>query len=772
MAGWLAALGGFCWRYAWAVILLWIAAAGLAASTAPLLSERLLSGSGDIAESASLRVDEILRSEFRGTDAQTLILTFRPAPDHPAPGDLLGLVDSLTEELGEQPVIDAVINERDLDDPRLAPKAGSGHFILIELRTPDALATEQEVPRLREQIAPLFEAARARYGPLEWALTGRAALTYDINLFNVEDSTQAELRALPFTLIVLILAFGSLISSAVPLLLAILTRTVALGIVFLVAGSFEVSNLVMSVVTMLALALGIDYSLFLVHRYRRERARLVAEAPDDGAIDETAVRCAMAQSGAAVLYSAVTVAIGMGALLVTPLMETRSIGLGGGLAVLMALLTSLTLVPAFLRVLGPRLLEWPAGLSGRMNGEWSRRMWNRWAALIMRRPVTAILLSTFLLLALAAPALHTRFGFPESEFLPKEIEYTKGVDMLSGMELEGLATPVLVIVTDTNNEAALSPERLPQLGRFVERLEQDPRVRVVLGPVEADQAAPVDAAAPSPASLETAVSGSLYRNAFISDERTRLLFRVIPVENSTFEDLRTLGHSIPALLQTEGLVAEVGGQAQYFDDVDREVGASYPLTIALVLGFSALALLIIFKAPLAAAKALVLNLLSVAAGYGVVVLVFQLGYGAEFFGLAAGTQVVPITVPLVIFCILFGLSMDYEIFLLTRVRTIFLRTRDTQASIRDALADTGSVITSAALIMVVVFGAFAFARVFIVQMIGLGLAVAVLVDATLIRSVLGPALMQVAGRWNWWPLRPGPPQADPCDGEGMEPDRS
>jgi RND superfamily putative drug exporter len=198
---------------------------------------------------------------------------------------------------------------------------------------------------------------------------------------------------------------------------------------------------------------------------------------------------------------------------------------------------------------------------------------------------------------------------------------------------------------------------------------------------------------------------------------------------------------------------QVGGQAQYYHDVDHAVRASYPLTFALVLGFSALALLLFFRAPLASAKALLLNLLSVAAGYGVVVLVFQIGYGAELFGLPTGTGAVPVTVPLVIFCILFGLSMDYEIFLISRVRAIFIETGDTDTSIREALADTGSVITSAALIMVVVFGAFAFARVFMVQMIGLGLAVAVLVDATVIRSILGPALMQVAGRWNWWPLR-------------------
>ena len=380
LARWLAALGGLCWRRAWTVVLLWIGAAILAGATAPSLSERLLSGSGDIADSASLRVDEILRTEFRGTDAQTLILTLRPAPG--GSDGLLPLVDNVTEALTALPVVATVINERDLTNPRLTPEPGSGHFILIELRTPDALATEQEVPRLRAEIAPLMEAAKTRHGAVDWALTGRAALTYDINRFNVEDATRAELRALPITLIVLVLAFGSLVSAVLPLLLAILTRTVALGIIFLLAGSFEISNLVLSVVTMLAIALGIDYSLFLIHRYRRELVRLGPQAPDSAPPQEAAIRSAMAQSGEALVYSAITVAIGMLALLATPLMETRSIGVAGAFAVLVALLTSLTLVPAFLRLLGDNLLEWPRSLSRRMNGETSRRLWQGWAALL------------------------------------------------------------------------------------------------------------------------------------------------------------------------------------------------------------------------------------------------------------------------------------------------------------------------------------------------------------------------------------------------------
>jgi len=177
-----------------------------------------------------------------------------------------------------------------------------------------------------------------------------------------------------------------------------------------------------------------------------------------------------------------------------------------------------------------------------------------------------------------------------------------------------------------------------------------------------------------------------------------------------------------------------------------------PVVLALVIGMSGAALLLLLRAPLAAAKAIVLNLCSVAAGYGLVVYVFQQGHGAAFFGLPGPAEVIPTTVPIVIFSILFGLSRDYEIFLISRIRSLFLENGDNDRSIVDALADTGSIITNAALIMAVVFGAFAFSRIVIVQMIGLGLAAAILVDAFLIRSILGPAMMKIAGRWNWWPL--------------------
>lgn len=742
----LAGLGKLCWNYAVVVVVAWLLAAIGAGFVSGRLPERLLSGTGDIENSQSFRVDQILRNEFGRGDGQSLILVIQSQSLEKQPQELSALLDGLAAGLAKQPSVEAAISEQDIHDPRLLPKAGTGHFVIANLNSEDVLAAEQEVPKIRASVAPALEAAKVRHSDLEWAVTGRAALTYDLAKFDAEDTAKAEVRALPLTLIILVFAFGSVVSAMLPLLLAVASRTVVLGIVFLLAGTFDVSNLVLSVVTMLSIALGIDYSLFLIHRYRRELERIDADASEvcGREREQLALRAAMSQSGVAVVYSAVTVAIGIGSLLATPLMQTRSVGLGGLFAVSVSLAASLTLVPAFLRLLRSSVLEWPRSLSRPQGRARSRRLWINWARVIERKPVLWIATSLALLLAMSAPALHTQTGFPESEFLPREIEFSRGMDMLDQMQLRGLVAPLVVVVGDTRKGRALTPDRAPALGNFVAELEKDPRVRAVQGPVRAT----------SNDSIEQTMGGALSRSAFTSTDKSRLLFLVVSSGDATFSGLRELSDAIPAMLKADGLSVDVGGQAQYYNDFDVAVSKSYPVTIALVLGMSALVLLLFFRAPLASAKALLLNLLSVAAGYGVVVLVFQLGHGSEFFGVAAPTSVVPSTVPLAIFCILFGLSMDYEIFLLSRVRTIFNETGDNALSICEALADTGSVITSAALIMVAVFGAFAFARDVIVQMIGLGLAVAVLVDAALIRTVLGPALMHVAGRWNWWPVRP------------------
>ncbi len=553
---------------------MWLLATLAAGFLAGTLSDRLMSGSGDVKASVSSRVDESLRSDFGRGDSQLLILVLRSASVDKHPAQLSGLLDGLTRRLERQPSVEAALSERDIQDRRLVPKAGTGHLIIITLKTADVLATEQEVPRLRAAVIPTLEAAKAQHNDLIWALTGRAALTYDLTRFDAIDTARAEVRALPLTLFILIFAFGSVVSALIPILLAVASRMIVLGMVFVLAGSVEVSNLVLSIVTMLSIALAIDYSLFLIHRYRQELERIGADFPAIAgcARDELAMRNAMAQSGTAVFYSAATVAIGIGSLIATPIMQTRSVGLGGLFAVLVALVASLTLVPAFLRLVRPRVLEWPRFISRRKsNLSWG---WAQWANILEKNPILAIVTCLGVLLALAAPALHTRTGFPESEFLPAELEFSRGMDMLSDMQLKGLVSPIVAVVSDTKQGRALTPERVPALMDFVSRLEKDRRVRIVQGPVQS--------AATAPGTVEETVGSALARSAFMSHDRNRLLFLIIPAGDSTLFELRELSKEIPAWLKAEGLSVAVGGQAQYYNDFDVAVLASYPITIGLV----------------------------------------------------------------------------------------------------------------------------------------------------------------------------------------------
>lgn len=735
----LANVGTFCWRQPWPVLSVWLVVTLAAALAGPQMAHRLQSGSGRIEASVSERVDAQLASVFDVSDGQSLALVYRSRRLI----EDMSLVEALDARLEERlTALDTV--EKVVPADFLVDRAddADGHVLLINIAAASALLTEQQVPLVREAVAPVFAGFVKAAPDLEWALTGRAALTYDINILSTQDTVSSELRALPFVLLVLLYAFGAAVSAGLPLILALVARTLAMAGVLVVAGSWEVSNLAQSIVAMLALALGIDYSLFIFHSFqafRRDPARL-PEAEADLAELELAIRGAMAQSGRVVVYSGTAVAIGMGALLLTPLMQTRSIGLGGIAVVVFSVLAALTLLPALLSLIGARALDWPARSNGTSKRDRSHAFWHDWGEKVVRRPFLGIVFSLLLLGLVAAPVTQTRFGFPEDEFLPPDLESARGLAMLGPMGLKGLVSPLFVVISEESHRPLIAAERVAMLSDFVSRIEADRRVAEVFAP----HLSPSSRFAPIPMPM----NGRL-----VSDDGDKILLRIIPAGDTRLADLRRLALEMPAWLDDPSLRVEVGGQAQFYNDFNAGMRESYASIVGLVLAMTGLALLLMLRAPLAAAKAMILNLLSVAAGYGAVVFVFQLGHGSALFGLSQPTNVVPPSVPIVIFAILFGLSMDYEIFLISRMKDLFLKSGSNRASIVGALAETGGVITSAALIMALVFGAFAFSRIVIVQMIGLGLAVAILADAVVIRSILGPALMSVAGNWNWWPLR-------------------
>ncbi|WP_432199691.1 MMPL family transporter [Erythrobacter sp. W53] len=728
-------LGEFCWDRPWPVLAGWLITVIAAALIIGAYSDRLVSGAGSIAGSQSARIDAELADTFGVRDSQALILTYSDPALNLDDDARYEFIDDIENGLLELPAVEAVFLASDVIEQ---PRDDKGHALIIALDTPDALGAEQQVPVIRQAIGAMLQ-DRAE---IEWAVSGRGAISYDLTVFSVEDSARSELRALPLALLVLLYAFGALLSASLPVLLAIAARTVAFAGIVIFAGFFDISTVAQAIVTMLAIALGIDYSLFVYHRYRQVLSDAVACNPGDahdqrrGALIE-----AMGQSGLVVLYSGLAVAIGMASLMMTPMMEMRSIGFGGLAAVTVSVAVALTMLPALLSLIGAKALDWPGRAKPGRGYTATSHRWCGWGRLVVRHPWIAILSSLAAVLLMAAPSLYTQSGFPDDELFPPELESVRGVQMLEEMEIKGLSAPVFVVISRSDGGAVITEQSAPKLRELRGSIEADSRIAEVSAPRLSSR----------PSLTPFPMSGA---QSLMSESGDKILFRAIPRSDTNLFALRGLAREIPTWIDLPGVTVETGGQAQFLNDFDDGVRASYAPVLFTVLVATGLALLLMLGAPLVSFKALILNLLSVAVGYGMVVFVFQLGYGSELFGLASPTELIPSSVPVVIFAVLFGLSMDYEIFLVSRMRDIYLNCGDNERSIVEALGDTGSVISSAALIMALVFGAFAFSQIVIVQMIGLGLATAILVDALIIRAVLGPALMMVAGKWNWWPLKP------------------
>jgi RND superfamily putative drug exporter len=756
-------LGRYAARHPWFFLAAWtllVAAAAGGARKAPSL---LFGGSGDIPGSPPERADSLLRAGFDNPYSQLLVLAVRGLDaagrvDDREGGPAADAADRLKKALTALPQVAGVMTPETVLDKRLLPPPGEGMMILIGVKAGSVREAEQAIPVVRKASDSVLSSIAPSHPGLRWAVTGRSAFTYDINHFNAKDSAEAEARAIPLTLLVLLFAFGSVVAAGVPALLGFLSTVVSMGLVFLLARHWVLSNLVQNVTSMIGLAVGIDYSLLIIHRYRQALARIResgASAGTDGA-DGTAralaLEEAMGTAGRAVFLSGLTVMIGFAGMLFTPLMETRSIGWGGCIVVLVSMAVALTFLPSLLVVLG-KSLDWPAALSRRLAGGKRGRRWEAWSHRVMDDAPWFAAASLAALLLLAYPGRYTEFGFPEGKFIPERLEFSRGLRMLDSMGMAGLVRPINLILTAKDGGPALTPARIDSLCAFSARIRKDPAVGRVFGPVDLSDDWPTAKYrafyADVPEALERA---PFIKDLFLSRDGRSLLMQVLIRPEAGLEREKALAKDIPRWFGLAGMDLGEGGQAVYYNDFDKAMKAAYAPCLTFVLAVTFVSMLLFFRSPLVSFKALAMNALSVLAGYGAVVYVFQLGHGDGFFGSPGPTEVVPMTLPLMLFCILFGLSMDYEIFLLSRIREHFLRTGDNRGSIAEGLADTGPMITSAALIMTAVFGAFAFADMVVVQMLGLGLATAVLVDATLIRVLLVPAFMKLAGKWNWWPM--------------------
>jgi RND superfamily putative drug exporter len=720
----------------------WAAGVILAAAIALLPfsfhAERHLETATRVEGSEAETVRQELATRFHSPFVDRVVLVVQGLP--PADSDEgEQALSTIVVALKEQPGVSGVVSHLELRDPIFLGRGG-GTFVLVGLASTEG-SVESLVPKLHDLATSLQNQLKARYPSVKLELTGEIPLNFDIRKASADDVQRAESLVIPATLALLLVAFGSLVAAIIPLAVGQLAIATTLAITGFLAQRWHLSILVQNLATMLGLGLGIDYALLMVSRFR--------EAISAGHNGPTASVIAARQAGRTLLISASTVAIGFLALLTVPISEIRSIGVAGFLVAGISVLLTNTLVPALLALLGPRIDAGRLPFTPKLDphrAEQTGKRWRRWGKVIVAHPWLALFLAGAPLVLLAWQAKRLDTSVPQGDWLPKSAESVQALHSLERMDRVGVVYSMRLMVELPSGSIAQSDTEWNALDNLSKRLASDPRCARVISITtiaEGNRSALTDL------SRET-------RRTFLSGDGHAALLEVLPATSVSLRDqvnwvreLRKTGAA--TLTGVPDATMLIGGIPALNADYQSIVGDHFASVTALVVVGTLIALLVGFRSIVAPIKAIALNLLSVAASFGALVLVFQDGHGSSLLGVPGGTGSVFPLVPIVAFAIVFGLSMDYEVFLVARVLEARRSGLSELDAIPEGMARTAGLITSAAAIMIVVFAAFTFGNFLVVKMIGFTLAVAVLIDATLVRIVIGPALLRIAGDWNWWP---------------------
>jgi len=627
-----------------------------------------------------------------------------------------------------------------------------------------------EFDRTSEEVQAQIPALRRALEPtaLTTFLTGDPAVYAELEQRSWEDLRTAESYTIPVAILVLVVIFGTLVAAALPVIGGGMAVTVTLGLFWVIAQVLDISVFAMNVATLLGLAVGIDYALFMVGRFREELAA--------GAAVAEAVETAVATAGRSIFFSGITVVVGLLGLMIIPYMSLRSMGLGGALVVLVSVLAALTLLPALLGLLGPRVNA--LRVIGRKGG--GELFWRRWSDWVMRHPVPVLIGTIGIVAVFAWPVLSLESEIPGASALPRDSESRQGYDLLQKRFDAAALSPIEVLVTWDEDVDPFAPGNLGLLYEYGAELEAIPgvdRVTSVVTLPGMDSAASAVAfwrAVQTPdlgsdndmgagrldgssGSLPGIVQGMLgaqrragaRKLAAATTAPGTALLRVVPEQPPTSEEAQELAVRIQQAAGPPGTTVYVAGASLTVHDFVAAIYSRFPWIIAFVVGVTGLVLLLMLRSVVLPVKAVIMNVCSLLAGYGAMVWIFQQGHLERVFQFTA-TGAIDAELPVVLFCTVFGVSMDYEVFLLSRMREEWDATHDNVRAVSYGLARTGRIVTSAALIIVVVGLSFAFTSIVITKAIGVGLAVAVALDATVIRVLMVPAAMRLLGRWNWW----------------------
>ena len=717
-------------RFRWWVIGAWALVFLVSIPFAPRVTSQLKHGFGelDTESRAALR----LLSEELGFTESSVTLVFS--------SDTLDVDDPAYVEQVERAV--APLRQRP-DVARIVTfySVPGDTFVSEDRRTTYAFV---ELDVSLDEAVDLVEPIRDSLGDTEldvW-VTGGIALFADLSIYSERDLQRAELITIPLLAILLLIVFGSVVAAGLPVAMGALSVVTTLALVFLVAQATDMSIFVLNIASFLGLGMAVDYSLLMVSRFREELQCTDAVA--------SAVTTTIETSGKAIVFSAGTSVIALSGLLFFDMMMMRSLGVGGITVILFSMLIALTLLPALFAVLGHRVDRLSI---------WRRRsvrggFWFNLSQWVMRHPIAVIVPTTALLVVLGLPFLNVNLGSPWASILPEEAESRQGQELVN--ERFGPGELAQVILVETSPTSTLSPQNIVANLEFVERMENDPRVVRVDSIYGAEpRMAPEQFMALSGlAGAAPAVSGETLTafDELVSDDLRTQMIRVVPVHAPTADETKALVSDIRANPPGGDMTVLVTGiTADQLDNVES-MYSDFPRVIVYVVIVTYIALLLLFRSVLLPLKAVVLNALSILASFGALVFVFQQGNFEGLLGFTAdGTT--EATVPILVFSVVFGLSMDYEVFLLSRVKEEYERTGDNTRAVAVGMERSGRIITSAAAILIVVSAGFATGDILIIKALGLGTAIAVLVDSTIVRALLVPALMRVMSGLNWWAPR-------------------
>lgn len=686
------------------MIVAWVVLAVIMAVFAIRLPS-MLQGDGFEMDAEHAEVMDITTEVF-GLPAETMFLVFEQVPDEQ--------IKTSLEKVNNLGVVSEIVSP--LEDETLYYPELSYAMLHFDENGQDL---SKVVAEIREQVVNI----EGVY------LTGQAAVTKDINEASQRDLMIAEAIGLPIAIVVLLFAFGSVMASFVPLLIGLSAVIVSFGVLTIVGGSINLSIFTLNITPMLGLALSIDFALLFISRYREERRK--------NSITD-AVATTIRTAGRSVVFSAFCVFIGLGAMMFIQVDIFISIALGGMVVVSMAVLSSITLLPSVLIALGDHIDKWQV-IRSKLNGA---DRWRKFAQGVIKRPVRITIAAVVLLGIFLLPVGEMDLTIPQIDSLPESYDSRKAYERIATVFEMDQSSSLFLVATRTGGWA--DREGFKQIKQLEERFKEDPLVDEVTtvyslsGITEVEQ---WEQMWNSPAKDE--MLAPLWES-FVQDEQL-LMPMTIKAEGAS-----TAAQEWVRNLEKDKTLAEaptawlVGGEPKFNQEIFDEILDKIGLVIAVIMASTFFVLMIAFRSLLIPLKAIIMNVIGLAATFGILVYIFQFGH----FGLPEGT--IALIIPVIVFSLVFGLSMDYEVFLISRMQEEYYKTLDNDHATVEGLAITSKIITSAALIMIVLTGAFAFTDVMPVKQIGVGIAIAVAIDATIIRLLLVPSLMKLFGKWNWW----------------------